>query len=60
MYGDGLSREELSEILDELASGLKDLYGERYRGLWCFMALTPEGRLTRAATWMCYFCWKGL
>lgn len=33
MYGNGLSTEELSEILDELAGGLKNLYGERYRGL---------------------------
>ena len=31
--GDKLSSEELSDLLNELARGLKDLYGERYRGL---------------------------
>ncbi len=33
MDGSRLSAEELSELLDQLASGLKHLYGERYRGL---------------------------
>ena len=31
--GDRLSAEELSNLLNDLARGLKDLYGERYRGL---------------------------
>ena len=31
--GERLSTEELNELLDELARGLKDFYGERYRGL---------------------------
>ena len=31
--GERLSAEELNGLLDELARGLKDLYGERYRGL---------------------------
>ena len=31
--GDRLSAEELSDLLKELARGLKNLYGERYRGL---------------------------
>ena len=33
MDGNGLSAEKLSELLDQLARGLKNLYGERYRGL---------------------------
>ena len=33
MDGERLSAEELTELLNELARGLKDLYGKRYRGL---------------------------
>ncbi|QIN77943.1 nucleotidyltransferase domain-containing protein [Rubrobacter marinus] len=33
MNGGKLSAEELSELLNKLGRGLKDLYGERYRGL---------------------------
>ena len=33
MDGERLSAEELSELLEKLGRGLKDLYGARYRGL---------------------------
>lgn len=55
MHGDRLSAEELSELSDQLASGPKDLYGERYRGLVLYGSYA-RGRPTRVATWTYYFC----
>lgn len=42
----------LEEALRDLDGGLRDLYGERYRGLVLYGS-RARGRPTRAATWTC-------